>query len=148
MSKLKQKMVLGWREWVSFPELGINQIKAKVDTGARTSALHAFEVKVNEQGDKRTVNFKMHPLQDDNDYVVECCADVIDIRDVTDSGGHKEKRIVIKSPIKIGDKLYPIEITLTDRDSMKFRMLLGRTAMKPRFVVDPGKSYLTHPDID
>lgn len=146
MSLKKNKIALGWREWVSLPELGIDMIKAKVDTGARTSALHAFDVKMEESNGKRIVKFKMHPLQDNNDYVVECQADVLDERDVTDSGGHKERRKVIETVIEIGKRQYPIEMTLTDRDTMKFRMLLGRTALKPHFVVDPGKSYLTRSD--
>ncbi|MGD8785238.1 MAG: ATP-dependent zinc protease [Thioalkalispiraceae bacterium] len=143
----KEKTIIGWREWVSLPELGIENIKAKVDTGARTSALHAFDLDVINNNGKRTVKFKMHPLQDNNEYVVECQADVIDERNVTDSGGHKERRLVIKTMVEIGDKRLPIEMTLTDRDTMKFRMLLGRTSLKRNFVVEPGKSYLTRPDI-
>jgi hypothetical protein len=143
----KEKTIIGWREWVSLPELGIENIKAKVDTGARTSALHAFDLDVINKNGKRTVKFKMHPLQDNNEYVVECQADVIDERNVTDSGGHKERRLVIKTMVEIGDKRLPIEMTLTDRDTMKFRMLLGRTSLKRNFVVEPGKSYLTRPDI-
>jgi len=146
VKKNKTKTVLGWREWVSLPELGIENIKAKVDTGARTSALHAFDVKINEANEKRTVDFKMHPLQDNVDYVVECHADVIEERDVTDSGGHRERRWVIETMAVIGDTKLPIEMTLTDRDTMKFRMLLGRTALKSNFIVDPDKSYLTRPD--
>lgn len=137
------KTVLGWREWVSLPELGIDKIKAKVDTGARTSALHAFDVKLKEENGKRTVSFKMHPLQKNTDYVVECQAEVIDERDVTDSGGHREKRLVIKTTVNIGELCLPVEVTLTDRDTMKFRMLLGRTALKPGFIVDPARSFLT-----
>ncbi len=146
--KKKNKTILGWREWVSLPELGIDNIKAKIDTGARTSALHAFDVKVDNSEPIHKVKFKMHPLQDNNDYVVECQANVLDERDVTDSGGHKERRIVIETIIEIGKHRYPIEMTLTDRDTMKFRMLLGRTALKPHYIVDPGKSYLTRPDND
>ena len=143
VKKMNNKMVLGWREWVSLPELGIDKIKAKVDTGARTSALHAFDVKVKDQDGKRVVNFKMHPLQKNSDYVVECQADVIDKRAVTDSGGHQEQRLVIETKLKIGEMEFPIEMTLTDRDTMKFRMLLGRTALKPNFVVDPARSFRT-----
>lgn len=148
INKKKQKTVLGWREWVSLPELGIENIKAKVDTGARTSALHAFDVKVTESDGKRTVSFKMHPMQKNTDHVVVCFADVIDEREVTDSGGHLERRLVIKTPLVIGEQTIPIEMTLTDRDTMKFRMLLGRTALKPNFIVDPGMSYMTRPDVD
>jgi len=143
----KVKTILGWREWVSLPELGIENIKAKVDTGARTSALHAFDIKVSNDAENRIVNFKMHPLQKNSDYVVECQANIIDERMVTDSGGHKERRLVIQTLVEIGDKRLPIEMTLTDRDTMLFRMLLGRTSLKPHFIVDPGRSYMTRPDI-
>lgn len=135
-------VTLGWREWVSLPGLGLRQIKAKVDTGARTSTLHAFEiVEFEEQGRKR-VRFKIHPVQRDNDTVIECTADVIDQRIVSDSGGHREKRFVIRTDVIIGPHTWPAEMTLTARDDMLFRMLLGRTAMKNKAQVDPARSYL------
>ena len=141
-SRGKKLAVLGWREWVSLPELGLDEIKAKVDTGARTSALHAFEVRQFDIGGRRRVEFKMHPRQRDNETVIVCQADVIDERVVRDSGGHAEKRWVIETPVTIGDDTWPIEMTLTARDDMLFRMLLGRTAIRNRAVVDPGRSYL------
>lgn len=138
----RERQVLGWREWVGLPELGLERIKAKVDTGARTSALHAFELRTFMQHGRQRVEFLMHPNQRDERTVVECVADVIDERLVTDSGGHREKRYVIETLLAVGVERRRIEMTLTSRDTMLFRMLLGRTALKGWARVDPGRSYL------
>lgn len=143
--KSKQKLTLGWREWVQLPALGLSDIKAKVDTGARTSALHAFEIRPFEEDGRERVEFSMHPNQRDMQTVVVCIADVADRRIVKDSGGHAEERWVIETPISIGGVTWPIEVTLTARDDMMFRMLLGRTAIKKRALVDPSRSYLAGP---
>lgn len=132
---------VGWREWVSLPELNIVRIKAKVDSGARTSALHAFALRPFKQNEKHYIRFKIHPIQRKTDTTVECVAEVEDIRWVTDSGGHRERRYVIKTMLMVGKETWPIEITLTNRDTMHFRMLLGRTAMKHRVVVNPALSF-------
>lgn len=139
---------VGWREWVSLPALGVAAIKVKVDTGARTSALHAEEVECFRQRGRRFVRFVVHPLQRRHDVLVRCQAEVTDERLVSDSGGHKERRLVIVTPIQLGALEWQTEITLTDRDPMRFRMLLGRTALSGRFLVDPGASYCGGPRLD
>ncbi|MGB1109098.1 MAG: ATP-dependent zinc protease [Gammaproteobacteria bacterium] len=133
---------LGWREWVSLPDLGIDRIKAKVDTGARTSALHAFDVRLEDGEDQPMVRFSVHPKQRNNDEVIQCLAPLLDERAVRDSGGHSEDRYVIETQIQIGPLIHTVEMTLTNRDNMGFRMLLGRTAMAGNYQVDPGRSYL------
>lgn len=136
------KKSLGWREWIGFPGLNIQKIKAKIDTGARTSALHAFRVEPFTRDAQLWIRFAIHPIQGDTDTVVQCESPVKDRRMVRDSGGHDELRYVIDTTIAIGDDLIRCEVTLTDRDTMLFRVLLGRTALRARFVVHPGRSYL------
>ena len=138
----KALTTIGWREWCVLPELGLPPIKAKVDTGARTSCLHAFQIDPYQKDDKQWVRFGIHPHQDDNETEIYCDAEVIDERDVRDSGGHKEKRYVISTNLLLAEQEWPIELTLTNRDSMLFRMLLGRTAMSGKILVNPKKSYL------
>ncbi len=133
---------IGWREWVLLPDLGLPEIKAKIDTGARTSCLHAFSVEPFIKDGKQWVRFGIHPHQDDTETEVFSEAEVIDKRMISDSGGHKEERYVIATEVELANQRWPIEITLTNRDTMLFRMLLGRTAMANRIIVDPGKSFL------
>lgn len=133
---------LGWREWLTFPELGIEKIKAKVDTGARTSCLHAFFVEPYDLDGEDWVRFGIHPEQGETVTEVICKALVKDRRTVRDSGGHEEIRYVIDTEFLIGGERQRAEVTLTDRDTMKFRCLLGRTAIRGRYMVDPARSYI------
>lgn len=139
---IQDKTVIGWREWVRMPALGQAEIKAKIDTGARTSALHAYFVEPFELDGRPWVRFGLHPRQKDTEVQIECEAPVIDQRRVTDSGGHAEMRYVIATTMVLGDQAFEAEVTLTDRENMLFRMLLGRGALKPRFLVDSDQSFL------
>lgn len=135
------RIAVGWREWVALPGLGIAAIKAKIDTGARTSALHTFRITPGPGPDQ--LRFDIHPLPGRSDVIASCEARIVDRRWVRDSGGHRELRYFIRTAVRIGAHTWPIEVSLTDRESMRFRMLLGRTAMEGRVVVFPDASYLT-----
>lgn len=134
--------LIGWREWVLFPELGIPQIKAKIDTGARSSALHAFDIERFQDHGKSMLRFKIHPIQKDETTTITTEAELLEVRQVRDSGGHTEMRPVILTEIALAHYSWKVELTLTNRSSMKFRMLLGRQALRQRFVIDAGQSYL------
>ncbi|MBT40926.1 MAG: ATP-dependent zinc protease [Idiomarina sp.] len=133
--------VLGWKEWGSLPDIGIERIHMKVDTGAKTSCLHAFKLEPFERDGKAWLTIYMHPKQDS---LQEHCfeAPVFEKREVTDSGGHTELRYVIRTRLVLGQFDHIVELTLTNRDTMKFRMLLGRQAMRHHFTVDPAAAHL------
>lgn len=135
--------VIGWREWVTLPELCSVPMKAKIDTGARTSALHAFGLRVLETDRGQVASFELHPVQRSAAGAVRVQAPVTAWRRVRSSNGKVETRPVIRTPLRLGDTRWPIEVTLTARDAMGFRMLLGRAAIRRRFVVDPHGSFLT-----
>lgn len=140
---LKNRTVVGWREWIGLPDLGVPRIKAKIDTGARTSALHAFKVEPFDRGGERFVRFFVHPLQRRKRPEILCEALLIDERVVVSSNGQHEMRYVIETLLHVGESRWPIELTLTNRDEMSFRLLLGRQALRKRLVVDPGSSFRT-----
>ena len=141
MKKKQERTVVGWREWVSFPELGVDRIKAKIDTGAKTSAIHAYRPKLVKINEQEFVEFYVHPLQRHREPEIQCRAPLVDSRMVTSSNGQSQQRFVIRTTMVIGGQSRAIELTLTDRDEMSFRLLIGREALRGRFIVDPGKSY-------
>ena len=143
LSKMPQeKIILGSEEWCSFPELGIPAIKARVDSGAKTSALHAVNIAPFVKNEVNWVKFDINPIQNNQKTVIHCEALLIDKRIVKSSSGFREQRYVIQTNITIGNESWAIEMTLTNRDSMGFRMLLGREAMSGRILVDPEQKYV------
>lgn len=133
--------MIGWREWVSLPELGVSRIKAKIDTGARTSSLHAFNVRAFEMDGDSLVRFDIHPYQRSRSEAVEAVARVLEFRSVRSSSGHAARRPVIMTVIEVLGQSWPIEVTLANRDEMGFRMLIGRQAVRGRALVDAQRSY-------
>ena len=133
--------VIGWREWVELPDFGIKRIKAKVDTGARSSSLHAFGLRVFERDGVKWVRFQIHPVQRNNDKTVEAEAKILEHRSIRSSSGKSALRPVIVTNVALLGIIWPIELTLASRDEMGFRMLLGREAFRRRFLVDAGNSY-------
>ena len=134
---------VGWREWLTLPQLGIPAIKAKIDTGARTSCIHASNIRLLTIDGETWVDFLVSPLREHSAFTVHCRAPLSDEREVRDSGGHATLRPFITSQLDIGNQQWPIEISLADRRRMKLPMLLGRTAMAGRILVDPAASYLS-----
>lgn len=136
------RTVIGWKEWLALPSLQIPAIKAKIDTGARTSALHTFNIEAYATKGRQMVRFGIHPLQKRQDVELFCEAPVIDRRRVKDSSGNAEMRYVVETEAVLGSVQWTIQVSLTDRDRMMFRMLLGRKALEQLFTIDPAKSYM------
>lgn len=143
MVKIKEKTVIGWEEWINFSDLGLPAVKAKVDTGAKTSALHATQIEPFKKEGVDYVRFMVHPIQKNRDIKIYCEAPLRDHRFVTSSNGRKEKRYVIQAKFIIGEVEFMSDLTLTSRFGMNFRMLLGKEAMiKGKMVIDPSKKFL------
>jgi len=138
---LTNTLVIGWREWVRLPDLKIPRVKAKVDTGARSSSLHAFDIRTFDRDGVTFVSFKVHPLQRNSKKTIECESEVLEFRNIRSSSGHSAKRPVIRTTIKAAGQTWTIDLTLANRDAMGFRMLLGREAFRGRFLVDAGNSW-------
>jgi ribosomal protein S6--L-glutamate ligase len=141
MAGEREPFVMGWEEWIALPELGLPAIKAKIDTGARTSALHAFQIEPFGPPSARMVRFGIHPVPGRDEIEIYCSAAIVDRREVTSSNGERETRYVIRTPIKMGARTWPIDITLTNREGMTYRMLLGRQAIREDVRVDPSASF-------
>ena len=135
------KQTIGWHEWCALPDLGLHAVQVKIDTGAKSSALHAYNIKTFEKDGIQYASFDINPLRQRKNFVLHCTAPIVERRTVTSSNGEKEKRYVIQTTISMGEKSFPAEITLTSRHKMTYRMLLGRDAIKKgRFIVDSSHS--------
>lgn len=137
--------VIGWREWIELPDFRSVVIKVKVDTGARSSSLHAFDVHEFERDGQTWIRFVLHPFQRDSRTTIDVEAPLLEYRDVRSSNGHHSRRPVVLTTVALAGQRWPVELTLASRDAMGFRMLLGRTAIRGRFLVDSAGSYLTGP---
>ena len=140
MSKLLQR--IGWQEWVKLPNLGVPAVKAKIDTGAKTSSLHAYNIQRKRRARGDYVSFVIHPLQGNDAVSIPCCVPIIDERGVMSSNGSLEQRFVIHTPLVLGTETWNIELTLSNRDPLRFRMLLGREALRGHTIIDPSRSLI------
>ena len=133
---MDNSLTFGWEEWISLPKLGLPALKAKIDTGARTSALHAFDIETFGSNQNPHVRFMVHPIPGRNDLVIPCSAPIIDRREVTSSNGESESRYVIETEFSVGGRSWPIEVTLTNRLGMAMHMLVGRQALLPEITIN------------
>lgn len=139
-TETQKRLLIGRNEWCQLPELGIPAIKAKIDTGAKTSSLHAFNIRSVKRRNRYYAHFDIHPLQGDKTILVSCVSPIIDEREITSSNGHKEHRLVIQTTIMINNRKWKIEVTLSNRDPLRYRLLLGREALNYRTLIDPSLS--------
>ena len=137
----EKKLIVGWREWISLPDLEISRIKAKLDTGAHTSSLHTYFIEPLNGYAQPRVRFGVHPLQHTEKKEIICTAEIVDQRLISDSGGHSEMRFIIRTSLTMGKKTWPIDLSITNREQMRYRLLLGRTAIRDFLVVDPALSF-------
>lgn len=137
MDNMDNKFIVGNAEWCAFPDLNIPAIRARIDSGAKTSSIHAFNIQQFKRDGVLWVSFEVHPIKNDNETIIFCEAELVDRREVKSSNGTTEKRYVIITPLAINDEVWDIQLTLTNRDAMGFRMLLGREAMLDRILIDP-----------
>lgn len=138
----KAKLIAGWREWCQLPDLGVEKIKVKLDTGAKTSSLHAFDLSTFTHIGEDWLRFDVHPIQDNDHITQTCIAPIVDYRWITSSSGHSQKRFIIRTTLNLGTFTSLVEVSLANRDEMGFRMLVGRNALKRQILVDPGHSFL------
>ncbi len=148
MSSSRKLPLIGWREVISLPQLNIPEIKAKIDTGARSSALHACAIEHYDEKGQAMIRFWVHPYQKNTQHSIETAAKLLEMREVRNSGGVAQLRPVVETVVELGERKWSIELTLTNRDVMGFRMLLGRQAVRNQFLVDPGQSYLQSQPIE
>lgn len=140
--KRTTKVEIGWREWVAFPDLGVERINAKIDTGAKSSAIHAFRISEITIDGEEFVDFYLHPRRRRKNPEIFCRAPLVDKRMIRSSNGQQEERYVIETRLRMGERTWKIDLTLTNRDAMGFRLLIGRDALRKKFMIDPGASYL------
>jgi hypothetical protein len=138
-----QPMEIGWREWVALPEFGVGRIKAKIDTGAKTSAIHAYRIQELEQDGASYAEFYLHPMQNRNKPEIFCIAPIVDKRLIKSSNGVAQERLIVRTTLEMGERSWEIDLSLTNRDDMGFRLLIGRDALRKNIVIRPGRSFLT-----
>jgi hypothetical protein len=141
----KVRSMIGWREWADLPDFEVEHVNAKIDTGAKSSAIHAFRIREVVLDGIDHVEFFLHPVQRRKKPEILCRAPLVDRRVIRSSNGQEEERYVIETRLRLGGRLWKIDLTLTNRDAMGFRLLLGRDALRRKFFIDPGASYLLEP---